>query len=105
MESFDPKKHKPIDTVGGMKATEYLASETSPEGTAWNIPTIWFDKDTKEPVFLGDWVNCESKVIKTGNFNYTGITNYYNARLGTQKELIGSRFSREIILSTINVKK
>ena len=54
IEPFDPKKHKPIDTVGGMKATEYLASETSPEGTAWNIPTIWFDKDTKEPVFLGD---------------------------------------------------
>jgi hypothetical protein len=54
IEPFDPKKHKPIDTVGGMRATEYLASETSPEGTAWNIPTIWFDKDTKEPVFLGD---------------------------------------------------
>ena len=50
LEPFDPKKHKPIDTVGGMKSTEYLVSEESPEGTAWNIPTIWFDKKTKEPV-------------------------------------------------------
>jgi len=50
LEPFDPKKHEPIDTVGGMKSTEYLASEESPEGTAWNIPTIWFDKKTKEPV-------------------------------------------------------
>ena len=50
LEPFDPKKHKPIDTVGGMKSTEYLASEESPEGTAWNIPTIWFNKKTKKPV-------------------------------------------------------
>ena len=43
-----------------------------------------------------NFLEADRKVIKTGNFNYTGITNYYNARLGTQKELIGSRFSREI---------
>ena len=30
IEPFDPEKHEPIDTVGGMKATEYLASEPSP---------------------------------------------------------------------------
>ena len=59
VEPFDPKKHKPIDTVGGSKATEYLASELSPEGRLgesgefWNIPTIWYDRETKEPVFLG----------------------------------------------------
>lgn len=59
VEPFDPKKHKPIDTVGGSKATEYLASEVSPEGRVgdsqefWNIPTIWYDRDTGEPVFLG----------------------------------------------------
>ena len=52
LEPFDPKKHKPIPTVGNRYATEYLASEKSPEGKAWNIPTIWFDTETKEPVFL-----------------------------------------------------
>ena len=59
LEPYDPKKHKPVDTVGGSKATEYLASENSPEGIVsgskefWNIPTIWYDEKTKEPVFLG----------------------------------------------------
>lgn len=59
LEPYDPKKHKPVDTVGGSKATEYLASENSPEGIVsgskefWNIPTIWYDEETKEPVFLG----------------------------------------------------
>ena len=32
LEPFDPKKHKPIRTVGNRYATEYLASEKSPEG-------------------------------------------------------------------------
>jgi hypothetical protein len=59
IEPFDPEKHEPIDTVGGMKATEYLASEPSPEGSAWNIPTIWYDKKTKKPVFLGDKDNSD----------------------------------------------
>ena len=69
LEPFDPKKHKPIDTVGGMKSTEYLASEESPEGTAWNIPTIWFDKKTKEPVLrTGDdaWNTALEYEEKTG---------------------------------------
>ena len=59
IEPFDSEKHEPIDTVGGMKATEYLASELSPEGSAWNIPTIWYDKETKEPVFLGGKDNSD----------------------------------------------
>ena len=59
IEPFDSEKHEPIDTVGGMKATEYLASEPSPEGSAWNIPTIWYDKETKEPVFLGGKDNSD----------------------------------------------
>ena len=43
LEPFNSKKHKPVDTAGGSKATEYLASENAPEGKGyfWNIPTIW----------------------------------------------------------------
>jgi len=66
---FDPKKHKPIKTVGGRSATEYLASEQSPEGKAWNIPTIWFNSETKEPKFLkGDkaWDEAKSFEDRTG---------------------------------------
>ena len=34
--------------------------------------------------------------IKTGNYPVTGITSYYNARIGIEKELIQSRYSKEI---------
>ena len=33
---------------------------------------------------------------KTGNYPVTGITSYYNARIGIEKELIQSRYSKEI---------
>jgi hypothetical protein len=52
LEPFNPKKHKPIQTVGSNYATEYIASEISPEGTAWNIPLIWFNTETGSPTFL-----------------------------------------------------
>jgi hypothetical protein len=66
---FDSKKHKPVKTVGGGSSTEYLASEQSPEGTAWNIPTIWFDSATGKPKYLeGDkaWNEAESYEKRTG---------------------------------------
>jgi hypothetical protein len=66
---FDPKKHKPIRLPDGRRATEYLASETSPEGGAWNIPTIWFDSETGKPSFLtGDkaWNMAASYEERTG---------------------------------------
>jgi hypothetical protein len=52
LEPFDPKKHKPIDTVDGNKATEYTTTMESPDGKVWNIPQIWFDEKTKEPKYL-----------------------------------------------------
>ena len=71
LEPFDPKKHKPVDTAGGSKATEYLASENAPEGKGyfWNIPTIWFDSATGKPTYLkGDaaWDQALDYEKKTG---------------------------------------
>lgn len=43
MEPFDPKKHKPIELPNGGMATEYTATERSPDGKWWNIPQIWFN--------------------------------------------------------------
>ncbi len=66
---FDPKQHKPIQTVGNRYATEYLASEKSPEGKAWNIPQIWFDPKTKQAKFLkGDkaWNAAKAFEGRTG---------------------------------------
>jgi hypothetical protein len=71
LEPFNSKKHKPVDTVGGSKATEYLASENAPEGKGyfWNIPTIWFDSATGKPTYLkGDaaWDQALDYEKKTG---------------------------------------
>ena len=46
--------------------------------------------------FNSKFLEADRKVVKNGTFNYTGITNYYNARIGVEKELIQSRFSKEI---------
>jgi hypothetical protein len=66
---FDPSSHKKISLPGGRYATEYLASESSPEGGAWNIPQIWFDSETGKPQFLsGDkaWNQAASYEERTG---------------------------------------
>ena len=75
---FDPKKHKPVNAVSlglpnakeGMNATEYLASETSPEGGVWNIPTVWFNKKTGEPVYFKNidraWNEAKAYEERTG---------------------------------------
>jgi len=75
---FDPKKHKPVDAVSlglpnakkGMDATEFLASEKSPEGGVWNIPTIWFNEKTGEPTYFKNidraWNEAKAYEEKTG---------------------------------------
>lgn len=47
LEPFDPKKHKPVDVGRGGPSTELLATEYAPDGTIWNIPTLWWSKDGK----------------------------------------------------------
>ena len=46
--------------------------------------------------FNSDFLKADRNVVKTGSFPYTGITNYYNARINTEKELFQTRFSKEI---------
>lgn len=46
--------------------------------------------------FNSDFLKADRNVVKTGNSVVTGITNYYNARILVEKELIQSRFSKEI---------
>ncbi len=46
--------------------------------------------------FNSDFLKADRGVIKTGNYPVTGITSYYNARIGIEKELIQSRYSKEI---------
>jgi hypothetical protein len=67
---FNSNKHKPLDVGNGVKMTEFLMTERSPEGTAWNIPSVWFDDDTGKPVRLrGDdaWNEALRYEKRTGN--------------------------------------
>ena len=46
--------------------------------------------------FNSDFLEADRNVQKTANFPFTGITNYYNGRIGAEKELYQTRFSKEI---------
>ena len=94
--NVNPEYIDNTDIIGSISLTDnsarngkntIKASITDPANNWSSRSVSFYDKN---------FLEADRKVIKTGNFNYTGITNYYNARLGTQKELIGSRFSREI---------
>jgi len=46
--------------------------------------------------FNSDFLKADRNIVKNGQFPFTGITNYYNGRIGAEKELYQSRFSKEI---------
>lgn len=46
--------------------------------------------------FNSDFLKADRGKIKTGNYPVTGITSYYNARIGVEKELIQTRYSKEV---------
>ena len=52
-EPFNPKKHKPIQTVGRNYATEYTTSAKAPDGKVFTFPQIWFDVKTGESRYFG----------------------------------------------------
>ncbi|MEC7822333.1 MAG: acyl-CoA thioesterase [Candidatus Neomarinimicrobiota bacterium] len=52
-----------LDLAAAKAAGEFLE-----DTDAWGALTRALDKvEFKEPVFLGDWVKCKSKIIKVGN--------------------------------------
>jgi hypothetical protein len=52
-------------------ATEYSASEKSPDGKYWNIPQVWFNKSSGEAIFIRDidraWDLSKRYEGETGN--------------------------------------
>jgi len=94
--NVNPEYIDNTDIIGSISLTDnsarnakntIKASITDPQNN-WSSRSVSF--------FNSSFLEADRKVVKTGNFNYTGITNYYNARIGTEKELIQTRFSREI---------
>ena len=63
------------------------ASVADPQNN-WGSRSITF--------FNSDFLKADRDITKTANFPFTGITNYYNGRIGVEKELFQTRFSKEI---------
>ena len=76
-----------VDNTQRNSKNTIKASLSDPQNN-WGSRSISF--------FNSDFLKADRNVIKTGSFPFTGITNYYNGRINVEKELIQSRFSKEI---------
>jgi hypothetical protein len=76
-----------VDNSNRISRNTIKASIFDPQNN-WGSRSVTF--------FNSDFLKADRNVIKTGNSVVTGITNYYNARILVEKELIHSRFSKEI---------
>jgi hypothetical protein len=76
-----------VDNTQRTSKNTIKASLSDPQNN-WGSRSISF--------FNSDFLKADRNVIKTGSFPFTGITNYYNGRINVEKELVQSRFSKEI---------
>ena len=76
-----------VDNTQRTSKNTIKASLSDPQNN-WGSRSISF--------FNSDFLKADRNVIKTGSFPFSGITNYYNGRINVEKELIQSRFSKEI---------
>ena len=76
-----------VDNTQRNSKNTIKASLSDPQNN-WGSRSISF--------FNSDFLKADRNVVKTGSFPFTGITNYYNGRINVEKELIQSRFSKEI---------
>ena len=65
LRPFDPKKDKPVETVGGSHSTEYLVHDKTPDGDWIVYPTIWFnDNDGSSRLLSGDMGQYVAKLYE-----------------------------------------
>ena len=104
VEPFDPFKHKPIQTVGNNYATEYIIGLDAPKGGILNIPSIWFDVETKEPMFFDQEKAFNAAIIyelKTGK-KFPRFDNATKANeAARQRSMLGGA-SRETLAQLLN---
>ena len=94
--NVNPEYIDETDIIGNLQVTDnsvrnakntIKASITDPQNN-WGSRSVSF--------FNSKYLEADRKVVKTANFNFTGITNYWNGRIGVEKELNSTRFSREV---------
>ena len=95
-ENTNPYYIEDVDIIGDIKlkdntqrnAKNQIKSSISDPQNNWGSRSVTF--------YNSDFVKADRGIIKSGSYPTTGITNYYNARIGVEKELYASRFNKEI---------
>ena len=95
-ENVNPEYIDSTDIIGSITLNDDSAqkSKNTIKASIYDPQNNWSTRAVS--FFNSDFVKADRGLIKTGSYTVSGITNYYNARIGVEKELIQSRFSKEI---------
>ena len=93
--NINPEYIDETDIIGKLTITEN-SSRKAKNTIKASIPDPHNNWGSRSVSFYNsEYLEADRKIVKTGNFNFTGITNYYNGRIGAEKELNSTRFGRE----------
>ena len=84
------------DIIGSLKVTEdpsrksfnTINATLSDPGNKWSNTSVAF--------YNSNFVKADRNVVKTGNLQFSGITNYWNGRINAERFLTESRFPLQI---------
>ena len=89
------------DIIGNLNVTDdpsrksfnTINASVSDPGNKWSNTSVSF--------YNSDFVKADRNIVKTGNIKFSGITNYWNARINAEKFLRESRFPLQISFTTM----
>ena len=95
-ENVNPEYIDNTDIIGAISLNDDSArnSKNTIKASIFDPQNNWSTRAVS--FFNSDFVKADRGLVKTASYTVSGITNYYNARIGVEKELIQSRFSKEI---------
>ena len=95
-ENINPEYIDNTDIIGAISLNDDSArnSKNTIKASIFDPQNNWSTRAVS--FFNSDFVKADRGLVKTASYTVSGITNYYNARISVEKELIQSRFSKEI---------
>jgi hypothetical protein len=94
--NVNPEYIDETDIIGAISITENSAksAKNTIKASIVDPQNNWGSRSVS--FYNSEYLEADRKVVKTGNFNFTGITNYQNGRIGAERELNASRYNRSI---------
>ena len=95
-ENVNPEYIDNTDIIGGITLNDNSAqkAKNTIKASIFDPQNNWSTRSVS--FFNSEFVKADRNLVKTGNYTLTGVSNYYNARIGVEKALLESRFSKEI---------